>query len=156
MKCPFCENLEDRVIDSRTSKEGDSIRRRRECLDCGQRFTSYERVEDVVPMVVKKDGRREPFDMAKIRSGLLISCKKRPIGTDQLDAIVETIEKKLVGLGVKEIQSSWIGEQIMAGLKDLDKVAYVRFASVYRQFKDINDLMDEVRTLFEHKDRSDT
>lgn len=156
MKCPFCENLEDRVIDSRTSKEGDSIRRRRECLDCGQRFTSYERVEDVVPMVVKKDGRREPFDMAKIRSGLLISCKKRPIGTDQLDAIVETIEKKLVGLGVKEIQSSWIGEQIMAELKDLDKVAYVRFASVYRQFKDINDLMDEVRTLFEHKDRSDT
>ncbi len=107
-------------------------------------------------MVVKKDGRREPFDMAKIRSGLLISCKKRPIGTDQLDAIVETIEKKLVGLGVKEIQSSWIGEQIMAELKDLDKVAYVRFASVYRQFKDINDLMDEVRTLFEHKDRSDT
>ena len=156
MKCPFCENLEDRVIDSRTSKEGDSIRRRRECLDCGQRFTSYERVEDVVPMVVKKDGRREPFDMAKIRSGLLISCKKRPIGTDRLDAIVETIEKKLVGLGVKEIQSSWIGEQIMAELKDLDKVAYVRFASVYRQFKDINDLMDEVRTLFEHKDRSDT
>ena len=155
MKCPFCENLEDRVIDSRTSKEGDSIRRRRECLDCGQRFTSYERVEDVVPMVVKKDGRREPFDMAKIRSGLLISCKKRPIGTDQLDGIVETIEKRLVGLGVKEIQSSWIGEQIMAALKDLDKVAYVRFASVYRQFKDINDLMDEVRTLFDHKDRTD-
>lgn len=154
MKCPFCENLEDRVIDSRTSKEGDAIRRRRECLKCNQRFTSYERVEDVVPMVVKKDGRREPFDLAKIRSGLLISCKKRPIGTDQLDVIVETIEKKLVGLGVKEVQSTWIGEQIMAALKDLDKVAYVRFASVYRQFKDINDLMDEVRTLFEQKDRT--
>ncbi len=153
MKCPFCENLEDRVIDSRTSKEGDSIRRRRECLKCNQRFTSYERVEDVVPMVVKKDGRREPFDMAKIKSGLLISCKKRPIATEQLDAIVEAIEKKLVGLGVKEVQSPWIGEQIMAALKDLDKVAYVRFASVYRQFKDINDLMDEVKTLFENKDR---
>jgi transcriptional repressor NrdR len=153
VKCPFCENLEDRVIDSRTSKEGDSIRRRRECLKCSQRFTSYERVEDVVPMVVKKDGRREPFDMAKIKSGLLISCKKRPIGTEQLDAIVENIEKKLVGLGVKEVQSPWIGEQIMTALKDLDKVAYVRFASVYRQFKDINDLMDEVKTLFENKDR---
>ncbi|TAN41885.1 MAG: transcriptional repressor NrdR [Nitrospirae bacterium] len=153
MKCPFCDGVEDRVIDSRTSKEGDAIRRRRECLKCGERFTSYERVEEVVPMVVKKDGRREPFDMGKIKSGLLISCKKRPIGTDQLDAIVGTIEKKLVGLGVKEVQSTWIGEQIMAELKDLDKVAYVRFASVYRQFKDINDLMDEVKTLFEQKDK---
>ncbi|MHB8880637.1 MAG: transcriptional regulator NrdR [Thermodesulfovibrionales bacterium] len=153
MKCPFCEGVEDRVIDSRTSKEGDAIRRRRECLKCGERFTSYERVEEVVPMVVKKDGRREPFDMGKIKSGLLISCKKRPIGTDQLDAIVGNIEKKLVGLGVKEVQSTWIGEQIMAELKDLDKVAYVRFASVYRQFKDINDLMDEVKTLFEQKDK---
>jgi transcriptional repressor NrdR len=153
MKCPFCENTEDRVIDSRASKEGDSIRRRRECLKCGERFTSYERVEEVVPMVIKKDGRREPFDMTKIKSGLLISCKKRPIETDRLDAIADTIEKKLVGLGVKEVHSSWIGEQIMSELKDLDKVAYVRFASVYRQFKDINDLMDEVRTLFEHKDK---
>jgi transcriptional repressor NrdR len=153
MKCPFCENTEDRVIDSRASKEGDSIRRRRECLKCGERFTSYERVEEVVPMVVKKDGRREPFDMTKIKTGLLISCKKRPIETDRIDVIVDTIEKKLVGLGVKEVLSSWIGEQIMSELKDLDKVAYVRFASVYRQFKDINDLMDEVRTLFEHKDK---
>ncbi len=153
MKCPFCENIEDRVIDSRTSKEGDSIRRRRECLKCGERFTSYERVEEVVPMVVKKDGRREPFDMSKIKAGLLISCKKRPIETDRLDAIVDIIEKKLVGLGVKEVQSTWIGEQIMSELKDLDKVAYVRFASVYRQFKDINDLMEEVRTLFDHKDK---
>ncbi|MEW6109667.1 MAG: transcriptional regulator NrdR [Nitrospirota bacterium] len=153
MKCPFCENSEDKVIDSRTSKEGNAIRRRRECLKCGKRFTSYERVEDVVPMVVKKDGRREPFDMDKIMTGLLIACKKRPIETERLDNIVENIEKKLVGLGVKEIQSSWIGEEIMSSLKDLDKVAYVRFASVYRQFKDINDLMDEVKTLFEHKDK---
>jgi transcriptional repressor NrdR len=153
MKCPFCENLEDRVIDSRTSKEGNAIRRRRECLQCGKRFTSYERVEDVVPLVVKKDGRREPFDMSKIKEGLLIACKKRPIEIDKLDAIIDDIEKKITGLGVREVKSSWIGEQIMAGLKDLDKVAYVRFASVYRQFKDINDLMDEVKTLFEHKER---
>ncbi len=153
MKCPFCENLEDRVIDSRTSREGNAIRRRRECLKCGKRFTSYERVEDVVPMVVKKDGRREPFDMAKIKNGLLISCKKRPIETERLDVIVDTIEKKLTGLGVKEVQSAWIGEQIMSALKDLDKVAYVRFASVYRQFKDINELMDEVKTLFDHGEK---
>lgn len=153
MKCPFCENLEDRVIDSRTSKEGNAIRRRRECLKCGKRFTSYERVEDVVSMVVKKDGRREPFDMDKIKNGLLIACKKRPIETDKIDGIVDSIEKKLVGLGMREVQSSWIGEQIMSELKDLDKVAYVRFASVYRKFKDINDLMDEVKTLFEGRER---
>lgn len=153
MKCPFCENPEDKVIDSRTSKEGDSIRRRRECLKCGQRFTSYERVEDVVPLVVKKDGRREPFDSGKLKNGLLIACKKRPIETEKLDKIVDSIEKKLIGLGVKEIQSPWIGEEIMSALKDLDKVAYVRFASVYRQFRDINDLMDEVKLLFEHRDK---
>lgn len=154
MKCPFCQNQEDKVIDSRASREGDAIRRRRECLKCGKRFTSYERVEELVPMVIKKDGRREPFHTEKIRSGLLIACKKRPIETERIDRIVDTIEKNLVGLGVKEVESSWIGEQIMTALKDLDKVAYVRFASVYRKFKDINELMDEVKTLFEpHKDK---
>ncbi len=153
MKCPFCENPEDRVIDSRTSKEGDAIRRRRECLKCGKRFTSYERIEDVVPMVVKKDGRRELFDTGKVKKGLLIACKKRPIETDTLDAIIDNVEKKLSSLSVNEIPSSWIGEEIMSALKDLDKVAYVRFASVYRQFKDINDLMDEVKMLFEHKEK---
>jgi transcriptional repressor NrdR len=151
MKCPFCDNPEDKVIDSRTSKEGDAIRRRRECLKCAKRFTSYERIEDLVPMVVKKDGRREPFDTNKIRQGLLIACKKRPIEMDRLDKIVDMIEQKITDPGDKEIQSSRIGEEIMAALKDLDKVAYVRFASVYRQFKDINDLMDEVKTLFESK-----
>lgn len=150
MKCPFCENQEDKVIDSRVSKEGNAIRRRRECLKCGKRFTSYERVEDMAPMVIKKDGRREPFNPEKIRSGLLIACKKRPIQTDKIDEIVDNIEKKLISLGEKEIPSSVIGEEIMACLRDLDKVAYVRFASVYRQFKDINELMDEVKTLFEH------
>lgn len=153
MKCPFCENLEDRVIDSRTSREGNAIRRRRECLRCGKRFTSYERVEELAPMVVKRDGRREPFDIGKIKKGLLIACKKRPVEMNRIDSIVESIEKKLTGLGEREVQSTWIGEEIMSELKNLDKVAYVRFASVYRQFKDISDLMDEVRTLFEQKER---
>ncbi|MEW6215221.1 MAG: transcriptional regulator NrdR [Nitrospirota bacterium] len=151
MKCPFCGSIEDKVIDSRTSKEGDAIRRRRECLKCGKRFTSYERVEDVIPMVVKKDGRREPFDRMKILSGLKKACEKRPIGIETLEGITDSIQKKLIGLGVKEIQSTWIGEEVMSALKELDKVAYVRFASVYRQFKDINELMNEVKTLFEHK-----
>lgn len=151
MKCPFCESQEDKVIDSRVSKEGNAIRRRRECLKCGKRFTSYERVEELAPMVIKKDGRRESFNADKIRSGLLIACKKRPIETDKIDEIVDNIEKKLIGLGEKEIPSSSIGEEIMAALKELDKVAYVRFASVYRQFKDINELRDEVQTLFEDR-----
>jgi len=149
MKCPFCESLEDKVIDSRTSKEGDVIRRRRECLKCEQRFTSYERVEDPLPMVIKKDGSREFFDSHKILSGLKKACEKRPIPITKLEEVEGEIRKKIMGLAVKEIQSSWIGEEIMSALKVLDKVAYVRFASVYRQFKDINELMDEVKTLFE-------
>ncbi len=151
MKCPFCGNIEDKVIDSRTSREGNAIRRRRECLKCAKRFTSYERVEDIVPMVVKKDGRREQFEREKILNGLKKACEKRPIGIETLEGITDAIEKKLIGLGVKEIQSTWIGEEVMISLKELDKVAYVRFASVYRQFKDINELMNEVKTLFEHK-----
>ncbi len=151
MKCPFCGNLEDKVIDSRTSKEGDAIRRRRECLKCRKRFTSYERVEDIIPMVIKKDGRRQPFDRGKILSGLKKACEKRPIGMETIEGITDAIEKKLLGLGVKEIPSSWIGEEVVSQLKELDKVAYVRFASVYRQFKDINELMNEVRTLFQSK-----
>ncbi len=151
MKCPFCGSVEDKVIDSRTSKEGDAIRRRRECLKCGKRFTSYERVEDIVPMVVKKDGRREPFDRMKILSGLKKACEKRPIGIETLEGITDTIEKELLGLGVKEVPSTWIGEEVMSSLRELDKVAYVRFASVYRQFKDINALMKEVKNLFKSK-----
>ena len=151
MKCPFCGNLEDKVIDSRTSREGNAIRRRRECLKCSKRFTSYERVEDIIPMVVKKDGRREPFERSKVLTGLKKACEKRPIGMETLEGITDTIEKKLIGLGVKEIQSTWVGEEVMSSLKELDKVAYVRFASVYRQFKDINELMNEVKNLFDHK-----
>ncbi|OGW56102.1 MAG: transcriptional regulator NrdR [Nitrospirae bacterium RBG_13_43_8] len=151
MKCPFCGSIEDKVIDSRTSKEGDAIRRRRECLKCAKRFTSYERVEDMIPVVVKKDGRREPFDRQKVLTGLKKACEKRPIGTVVLDGVTDSIEKKLVGLGAKEVNSTWIGEEVMSALKELDKVAYVRFASVYRQFKDINELMNEVKTLFKGK-----
>jgi len=152
MKCPFCGNLEDKVIDSRSSKEGDAIRRRRECLKCGKRFTSYERVEDVVPMVVKKDGRRESFDRGKVLGGLKKACEKRPISVDLLEEITDSIEKKLNGMGVKEVSSSWVGEEVMDFLRETDKVAYVRFASVYRQFKDINELLDEVKNLFDHRE----
>ncbi|MCE5312047.1 MAG: transcriptional regulator NrdR [Nitrospiraceae bacterium] len=154
MKCPFCGSVEDKVIDSRSSKEGDTIRRRRVCLKCEGRFTSYERVEDPLPMVVKKDGRREPFDRHKVLTGLKKSCEKRPIPVEKLEDIEAEIEKKLVSLGVKEIPSSWVGEEIMSSLKELDKVAYVRFASVYRHFKDINDFMDEMKTLFEPRRQS--
>jgi transcriptional repressor NrdR len=147
MKCPFCSNLEDKVIDSRTSREGDAIRRRRECLKCGKRFTSYERVEDIVPMVVKKDGRREPFERLKILGGLKKACEKRPIGMETLEGITDSIEKKLIGLSVKEIPSTWVGEEVVGALRELDKVAYVRFASVYRQFKDISHFMKELKSI---------
>ena len=150
MKCPFCGNVKDRVIDSRTSKDN-SIRRRRECLKCGKRFTSYERVENIVPMVIKKDGRRELFDRSKILNGLKKACEKRPVSIETLEGITDSIEKKLIERGVKEVSSTWIGEEVMSSLRELDKVAYVRFASVYRQFKDLTELMNEVKTLFKSK-----
>jgi transcriptional repressor NrdR len=153
MKCPFCGSIEDKVIDSRMAKDGDVIRRRRQCLKCDQRFTSYERVDEPLPMVIKKDGSREFFDRYKIVSGLKKACEKRPIPILSLEEIEKNIEKKLMGLGVKEIESSWVGEEIMTALKELDKVAYVRFASVYRQFRDINDLINEVTNLFDEKGR---
>jgi transcriptional repressor NrdR len=149
MKCPFCGNLEDRVIDSRTSREGDVIRRRRECLKCERRFTSYERIEDILPMVVKKDGRREEFDRNKILGGLKTACKKLKISTETLDGIADEIERKLIEMGVKEVESSVIGEEVMKALRELDQVAYVRFASVYRQFKDVKEFMEEVKGLFD-------
>jgi transcriptional repressor NrdR len=155
MKCPFCGHLEDKVIDSRTSKEGDVIRRRRECARCERRFTSYERVEEVMPLVIKKDGRREPFDRQKILHGLEKACEKRPISIEQREEIVNQLEHKLLSQSVKEIPSTWVGEEVMRALRDTDKVAYVRFASVYRQFKDINELMDEVKTLFEGKKKGE-
>jgi len=151
MKCPFCGHIEDKVIDSRSSKEGDVIRRRRECLKCEGRFTSYERIEEILPLVIKKDGRREPFDRKKILHGLEKACEKRPVGVEAREEIVAKIEKKLQELGDKEISSSWVGEEVMSGLKGVDEVAYVRFASVYRQFKDIKEFLEEIKGLFYNK-----
>ncbi len=147
MKCPFCRNEEDKVIDSRASGEGYLIRRRRECLKCGRRFTTYERVEEVPLMVIKKDGRREPFDRKKVLAGLLKACEKRPIGMDALEGIVDEIERALEKKFEREVESSKVGELVMKKLHDLDDVAYVRFASVYRQFKDVTQFMEEVKNL---------
>jgi len=151
MKCPFCGHTEDKVIDSRSSKDGDVIRRRRECLKCEDRFTSYERIEEIMPLVIKKDGRREPFDRQKILHGLEKACEKRPIGVEAREELVTKIEKKLKELGEKEVPCSWIGGEVMSGLKGIDEVAYVRFASVYRQFKDIKEFMEELKGLFYNK-----
>ncbi len=151
MRCPFCGHFEDKVVDSRSSKEGDAIRRRRECLKCEGRFTTYEKVEEVLPLVVKKDGRREPFDRQKILQGLLKACEKRPVGIVALEDAVSKIEKKLQESGEKEMPSSVIGEEVMHALHKLDQVAYVRFASVYREFKDINEFMEELRELLKEE-----
>jgi transcriptional repressor NrdR len=155
MKCPYCASLSNRVIDSRLSKEGDEIRRRRVCDDCNRRFTTYERVAEVLPLVVKHDGRREPFDRDKIMVGLRKACEKRPVSMDSLERVVERIEIWTQERGGKEIPSSEIGERIMEELHELDEVAYVRFASVYRQFKDINQFMSELKGLLERRGRKD-
>ena len=147
MKCPFCDTLEDKVVDSRMAREGGVIRRRRECLSCKRRYTTYERVEESLPVVVKKDGRREPFDRTKILSGLTKACEKRPISTATIEALTERIEKRIQEMGDTEIQSRTIGEEVMKELHQLDQVAYVRFASVYREFKDIDQFMDELKAL---------
>ena len=145
MKCPFCANGENKVIDSRLSKDSSAIRRRRECLACGRRFTTYEFVEDILPTVVKKDGRRESFDRAKIRTGIKKACEKRPISIDAIEKSVENVERACQELQEKEITSSVIGELVMKELHDLDGVAYVRFASVYRQFRDVSEFLKELK-----------
>jgi transcriptional repressor NrdR len=145
MKCPFCANGENKVIDSRLSKDSNAIRRRRECLGCGRRFTTYEFVEEVLPTVVKKDGRREPFERAKIRIGIKKACEKRPISIDVIEEIVENVERACQEFQDKEIPSSTIGRIVMKELHDLDGVAYVRFASVYRQFRDVSEFLDELK-----------
>jgi transcriptional repressor NrdR len=150
VKCPFCDKLEDKVIDSRTAREGEVIRRRRECLGCKRRFTTYERIEENLPMVVKKDNRREPFDRAKILSGLKKACEKRPVSIGALGAAVDRIEKRIQDLGETEVPSRTVGEEVMRALQELDSVAYVRFASVYREFKDIDQFMDTIRALTHH------
>ncbi len=153
MKCPFCKSLDNKVIDSRLSKDGDVIRRRRECLECDRRFTTYERVEEILPLVVKKNGAREPFDRNKIKAGLTKACEKRPISIEVIEEVTDRIERHFQELGEREIRSSDIGEMVMEALYHLDDVAYVRFASVYRQFKDITQFVEEVRELLDHSQR---
>jgi len=152
MRCPYCTSLDNKVVDSRMGKEGESIRRRRECLKCEGRFTTYERVEEMLPLVIKKDSRREPFDRLKILSGLKKACEKRPISMEMLEKTVDEIEKALQEKGLKEIPSTVVGEEVMERLHKLDEVAYVRFASVYRSFKDINEFMSELKDILGSKE----
>lgn len=151
MKCPFCNQLDDKVIDSRTAREGEVIRRRRECLGCKRRFTTYERIEENLPMVVKKDNRREVFDRMKIMAGLKKACEKRPVSSAALDAAVDRIEKRIQDMGESEITGRTIGEEVMRELHQLDQVAYVRFASVYREFKDIDQFMETIKALAQER-----
>lgn len=151
MKCPFCGHVEDKVVDSRTSSDGISIRRRRECLGCGKRFTTYEEVEERPLMVIKKDSRRERFDRKKLLAGLLKACEKRPVGMDELERVVDELERELSQQFEREVASREIGERVMKRLHSLDPVAYVRFASVYRQFQDVEQFMRELKGLFEEK-----
>ena len=152
MRCPFCANIDDKVIDSREGRTGDTIRRRRECLKCARRFTTYERIDEIPYMVIKKDGRRERFERQKILQGLLKACEKRPVATPKLEAIVDEIEGIVQEATERELTTTEIGELIMRGLKKLDKVAYVRFASVYMDFKDVQEFMSELKNLL--KDRT--
>ncbi|OGL40100.1 MAG: transcriptional regulator NrdR [Candidatus Schekmanbacteria bacterium RIFCSPHIGHO2_02_FULL_38_11] len=151
MKCPFCGHLEDKVVDSRLGKEGKSIRRRRECLSCKARFTTYEEVEELLPMVVKKDGRREQFDRQKILAGIKKACEKRPISIEELEKLVDDVKHILQENSDKEVPSTRIGEIVVNKLHELDEIAYVRFASVYRHFKDINEFMEELTGLLSKK-----
>jgi transcriptional repressor NrdR len=156
MKCPRCAFEEDKVVDSRTTKEGEAIRRRRECLKCAFRFTTYEYIEKVPMMVVKKDGRREQYNREKLLTGLLKACEKRPISREQLEKIVDEIEAAIFSKFKNEVKSTELGNLVIERLQGLDEIAYVRFASVYRQFKDINQFMSEVRGLLDRqKDRTD-
>jgi transcriptional repressor NrdR len=153
MRCPFCAAIEDKVVDTRPSDNEQVIRRRRECVACGRRFTTYERVDEILPLVIKKDDRREPFDRGKILSGLKKACSKRPVPVEVLEKAVDRIERALEEAGEKEIPSSRIGDAVMSALRDIDDVAYVRFASVYRSFRDVNELMAELTNLVEAKSR---
>jgi transcriptional repressor NrdR len=151
MKCPFCGHLEDKVVDSRESREGDVIRRRRECIQCARRFTSYERIDEIPYMVIKKDGSREKFDRQKLMSGLLKACEKRPVSLNQLETLVNEVESFVQEANDRERSTAEVGELLMERLRKLDKVAYVRFASVYLDFKDIKEFMAELRDLLKSK-----
>jgi transcriptional repressor NrdR len=147
MRCPYCSKIENKVIDSRLSKDGRTIRRRRECTECGRRFTTYEKLEEILPLVVKKDGRREPFSREKILDGIKKACQKRPISITRIEEFVDALELHFQELGKKEIDSKEIGEMVISSLKEWDDVAYVRFSSVYRQFRDISEFMAELEEI---------
>jgi transcriptional repressor NrdR len=147
VRCPVCQRADSKVVDSRETEDGDTIRRRRECLECGRRFTTYERVEEVMPMVVKKDDRREPWDRDKVAAGIRKACEKRPVPADTIDEAVSRVERSVQESGAREVASSAIGEAVMACLKNLDDVAYVRFASVYKSFRDIEEFMSALESI---------
>ncbi len=154
MKCPHCAHMEDKVVDSRAAKDGEAIRRRRECLACGRRFTTYEYIEKTPLMVIKKDGRREAYSRQKLLSGLLKACEKRPVSRDQLEKLVDEVESATFGRFKNEIRSTDLGNEVIDRLQALDEVAYVRFASVYRQFKDVGQFMSEIKNIIKGKDKS--
>jgi transcriptional repressor NrdR len=156
MKCPYCGSLNNKVVDSRLSKEGGSIRRRRECNSCQRRFTTYEKVEEIHPVVIKKDGRREPFQKGKIAEGIERACQKRPISVEAIEEFIDLLEQSFQDSGRKEISTTEIGEKVMAKLHEWDDVAYVRFASVYRQFKDQADFVHELKELQESRKGKET
>lgn len=149
MKCMYCGSLDSKVIDSRLSEDGTAIRRRRECIACGRRYTTYEVVERAPIFVIKKDGTRQAFDIEKIRSGIVKACEKRPVTYEQIENLVSNIEKAVYNIGLNEIQSARLGDEVMKGLKDLDEVAYVRFASVYKEFKDIDTFLAEIKHILD-------
>jgi transcriptional repressor NrdR len=153
MKCPFCTSLDNKVIDSRLSKDGNVVRRRRECIECHRRFTTHERVEEILPVVIKKDGRREIFDRGKILSGVQKACSNRPVSIDAIEGLVDRVERHFQDKGEKEIICNEVGEMVMSELHQIDEVAYVRFASVYRQFKDISEFMTEIKDLLSSREQ---
>jgi transcriptional repressor NrdR len=151
VKCPGCAGLDSKVVDSRTARDGDAIRRRRECLACGARFTTYEYVERTQVLVIKKDGRREPFRREKLAEGVSKACEKRPISREEIDALMDRVENAIQSMGQTEVESREIGEAVMEELAGIDQIAYVRFASVYREFRDVRHFIDEIRQLLEHR-----
>ena len=155
MRCPFCHSNQNKVIDSRPSREANAIRRRRECLNCQRRFTTYEQVEETMPLIVKKDERREPYQRAKLSEGIKKACEKRPVSIDVIEQFLDDLEREMLESGQREMPSTWIGERVMNKLRDWDEVAYVRFASVYRHFTDATDFMAEIRHLLDSRDKID-
>ncbi|MBM4276019.1 MAG: transcriptional repressor NrdR [Deltaproteobacteria bacterium] len=151
MRCPYCHSTNNKVIDSRPSREANAIRRRRECLNCQRRFTTYEQVEETMPLVVKKDGRREPYHRAKVYEGIKKACEKRPVSIDAIENFLDALEREMLESGHREVASTWLGERVMDQLRHWDEVAYVRFASVYRHFTDATDFMKEIRQLLESR-----